>query len=882
MENEPKIINSKPEKINRREFVGDLLIDFSEYDDDGPAFRSFDSIKGVVEAELENTGLDPDKIAVFKKEVLDRTGYQVRQFGDKLGYEELRQLYKSLAQNLVQLIEQNDETEKKDEINNIPDNLPGADEVEITLPKKYEVSQEYKDWRENLISAKRAYSETESKYNLALQKYYHNSVISDLRRIGSGVKDIFGLKTKLSPELDNLKKELILHRQQYAESLSAVLQARGLKNFDYESEKTKIHFVEKFIIKPNKKLLEYQENNQSKENRSITANILERFAGGFNKNKQLIRYGAMTIGITAAGVAAAAVAPTAAVGAFIGGASFKASKIFASLYLGAEVGVKTHNAMGKFVTKAENEFGNTEKKIKSDFSLDNLSRDAEIYEKTKKDIRVAQKRQTAATVFSGVAAGGATYGLGNVLESQFSGPEVSEKITWETDTDFEAETNMIETQQTLPGVQVTLDNSSFGESNYLISSEIGFNGSELPEDAKEQLDDLIKKEVTKAHIDNHHFNIDRLEGVLPGELERKFGKMDWWPEGGVVVDLEAREVSNPLENNAEETPPVQADLHEPEPETEPEPEPEPEAVSEPESADIHVVEELDTLSKIVNDHFRTQLDQLPKEDYNKVLYELLDRVKEDSDLRESLGMRSTNINEIFVGEELNLSSLDAEFADIISEDNQVGAPEVETVESPKVDANKFYTGDIELESTAALEVDDSRVSDSAETIPSSVENEAKYTQTNYEVERLVPPTGNFPISGQYLNDPAYVEYRQQIFPDEKSFLKAVDQSAKLIDNSTSGFLDRFFGESYKSPYEVMSSMTLSELEELEEAPRDLARGFCEQNNLKYESYRNWQDQIQQMKDLPHQDSTTLKDLFSRQVVQNAAENYDPLNRTITT
>ena len=106
---------------------------------------------------------------------------------------------------------------------------------------------------------------------------------------------------------------------------------------------------------------------------------------------------------------------------------------------------------------------------------------------------------------------------------------------------------------------------------------------------------------------------------------------------------------------------------------------------------IYTVQKGDTLSEIVNKHFNDELSKVPSEKYSQVLYQLLDRIEASNDLKESLSIKSGDIDLIYPNEKLNLSVIGEELKKVLAE-NQIGVDGTELIADPT-------TGPLDIDSS---------------------------------------------------------------------------------------------------------------------------------------------------------------------------------------
>jgi hypothetical protein len=613
---------------------------------------------------------------------------------------------------------------KIDTVSGIPSTTAAPSSPDQDAIKIDDLSK-YKELREKHLEIKDIYNKTEKEYSLALQQHYLNVNSSLLGKTSIGMRNFFGLKPKLSAEAEALRQKMIKERQDYANSLNEVLSARvsansGNKEYLSDSERTNAAFVEKYIVKPNKRILKYQETGLSNVQQESTNKIM-RFVN--NNRAMIMRVGAIAVSASVGAVSGG-------VGGFLTGGVFKGARMAVSSLVGGAVGAGTWNYMGSKVDKARDNLEDKGSFVKG-FNKSNLSESDENYLKAQRDIDKAKARQKVATVAAAAIAGGAT----GLADAHFGTGQLANTMSTLTGSDGAR----IMVNGTEPGFKVQLEQGP----------------------------------ITPAV---------EIENVSKGEIP-----------------------TSTIE-------------------------------------DLYEVKRGDTLSKIVNDHFKDQLDKVPAENYNKVLYELLDKVDNSKELQESLGLRSGVVGLVYPGDKLDLSSLDSELENIINGNDGI-----------KVNVSE------------AMDVKD---------VESSVQGTESATLSQSILEK--PQFTAVPTSGEYFNTTEYKNYALSVFGNEQALNKAVDQFASRVTNGSYGILDNIFGSTYEDPYKVMSSMSVKDLEGLKgnilnNFSEQAAKDFCYENNFKYETYLKWQELLDEIKEkAPYKSETTLKDLFSRHVTEMTA------------
>ncbi|HMO78039.1 MAG TPA: hypothetical protein PKA42_02895 [Candidatus Paceibacterota bacterium] len=774
----------------------------------------------------------------------------------------------------------------------------GLDKIEKTDPAPdsgvKDISLDgYRAARKNLFEAKNKLIAKEEEYQKALEA---RGFISKIR----GVED---------EALQALKVESDDLRTAYAKALDTALQAKSDKKrtksvrdvdgkvigteetddesiftkpkFKYETiadDKVKLHFLNKLKITDKIKNVKLLEESQSPEKQRLAESVL----AFLKKNRWPLRIGTVLLG-------GAVAMGTGGVATALGFKAFKMGK--AGLAAAAFANVATN----KWVTQSEDTLKQTVKK----FTLDNINSVEDELIKADKGLTSAKRRQAAATVGAGIVGGfGFAAGTEAANALGFGGTEVTppsgvaavfedggSKVaasvpTQESDAlfqdNFEDKVSDLEAGVSSP--EISKESSPYvcfradgAEIN--IVNNISFSGENISDQNLERVHSYIKVQVNNAYADSAHFNVDTLENNLPARLAERFGGESWWPEGGIKVDLQVEQlakmgvpetVSVPVDVTAGSMEMSGGNANDVINDTELNTTPEP--VNE----NIYTVQRGDTLSDIINTHFAEELRQAPPGQYNQVLYQVLDNIEKNRELRESLGMKSNDIDLIYPNEKLDLTAVGEELKKVLTERQAiVDGPDLSEVATPEsLIASESV---VEAPSFSADAKDPNWRP--YEPIPEQQVGAGGQSE-------ILAPLKIAPVEGQYFNQPAWSEYVNQHFGSEAAFNRVLTAEIAKIDNLQSDWFSRFLGgEDYESPYRLMSNMTMNEINALREHPDFDVRAYCQEKNLKYETYLDWQNKITELSvNYRHVGDTTLSDLFKRYVADVKAPN---INRVTT-
>lgn len=778
--------------------------------------------------------------------------------------------------------------------------------------------EKYENKYEGHFEAKKNFKVKDREYKESLKAYYEdkNKDATWRAKFRNGLEDaqkVFGINPELPPALQAMKDESRRLRSLYVGSLVEALKERGEregnKEFYIENDQTKVAFGRKFILAPNQEILALQERNVlSPEVKARLNRVMQTMA----KHKWATRIGI----VTAAGVAAGLTG-----GAVLAGAGFQASKMAISAALGAGAGYRANRIMQTKVDNASQAF---DKKSK-EFNLANL----DVFEtellKAQSDIKSAKTRQKVATIGAAVIAGGAAgfslssvdvdgylpqsreglskEAVGRIVSDEIAASEVVEQsvptvepVPVVVEPTVAVEKNVEVVPEKIDGINIERFTIPFygnsGERLFeTVISDIKIEGSfaagELTAETRLALEKHIKLSMDDALHAHPYIPEEKLEADVLAKVQAKFGTAPWFADAGITkIDIKGMSLEeyfpratapaldiaehpipggNKIEvgigssdNVYTEAAPVRNEV----------------AVSVERGPSTYVVQKGDTLSEITEKRFAEQLKDIPVEKRGVLLDELFRNIQADADLRNSLGIRSGDIDLIYANEKLNLDGVEAELTRL--------------VEREQILENFRTSGPLSVEADA--EVKNVPITVVEKPVPASVEvtadsgrvyKEAVPVTVEKTVELVAPRP--FALNGQYAEHPTYKEYINKAFGSMKTFEVAVEKSVQNFDNNTYDIFERpgfFGGENYESPYRFLGEMSLQEVTEFETQPNEKIRSFMQENKIKYDTYLAWLDQIDLMvKTLPNQADTTVADLFARYVAETQVPKVNPLIKT---
>ncbi len=795
--------------------------------------------------------------------------------------------------------------------------------VEEVLPETLEVPSAEgvagEKKHEALFKVRGEYREKQQAYKEALADFYEKqkSKATIQSQIGAGFRKItgLGLSPELPPAILAMQNEYKQLRAVYADSLNQALAERsereGNKEHSLKSDSTKIAFGKKFILEPNQEIVALQETAiLSPEVKEVLGRVMKLMA----KHKWATRIGIVTAAGIVGGLSGGAGFVLAGAGA---GVSFQASKMALSAGAGAAAGYGANRLTQGGVDKASTAFEGKSK----EFTLADLDAFETELITAESDLRSAKTRQKMATIGAAVLAGGTTgYNLASVnvdsylpgnregLSKEAVGRIVAEEIAAEaaveptptkppvaevTSSVSEPKPEMI--TETVPEFKIKPFTMPFyGFSGNLqyetvfsgIKIDGAFTAGELPEATRLELEKHIKLSMDDSLHAHPNIAEEKLEAEVLAKVQAKFGSAPWYASAGITkIDIEGmsvrpytiggvdvpaevsekiitggKEVSATIgstESTYSEASPVRSGA----------------AVSPERVSGSYVVQKGDTLSEITEKRFANLLKDIPANKQGVILDELFRNIQTDADLRGSLGIKSGDVDLIYAGEKVNLDGVEAELTRL--------------VEREQILENFRTSGPLSVEADAEVKNVPITVVEKVVPAPVSVEVTADSGRVYKEavpvpVERPVAPRP-FALNGQYAEQPTYKEYINKTFGSMKVFEQAVEKSVQSFDNNTYDIFERpgfFGGSNYESPYRFLGEMTLQEVTEFETQPKEQIRAFMQENNMKYDTYLAWLDQIDLMvRTLPNEAETTVADLFARYVAETQAPKANPLIKT---
>ncbi len=795
--------------------------------------------------------------------------------------------------------------------------------VEEVLPETLEVPSAEgvagEKKHEALFKVKGEYREKQQAYKEALADFYEKqkSKATIQSQIGAGFRKItgLGLSPELPPAILAMQNEYKQLRAVYADSLNQALaersQREGNKEHSLKSDSAKIAFGKKFILEPNQEIVALQETAiLSPEVKEVLGRVMKLMA----KHKWATRIGIVTAAGIVGGLSGGAGFVLAGAGA---GASFQASKMALSAGAGAAAGYGANRLTQGGVDKASTAFEGKSK----EFTLADLDAFETELITAESDLRSAKTRQKMATIGAAVLAGGTTgYSLASVDVDSYL-PQNREGLSKEAVdrivADEIAAEAVVEPAPTKPPVAEVTPPVSEPKPEMIIETVpefkikpftmpfYGFSGNlqyetvfsgikidgtftagELPEATRLELEKHIKLSMDDSLHAHPNIAEEKLEAEVLAKVQAKFGSAPWYASAGITkIDIEGMsvrpytiggvdvpaEVSEKIITGGKE---VSAAIGSTESTyTEASPVRSEAVVPQEKISGSYVVQKGDTLSEITEKRFAGLLKDIPASKQGIILDELFRNIQADADLRGSLGIRSGDVDLIYAGEKVNLDGVEAELTRLVGRE--------------QILENFRTSGPLSVEADAEVKNVPITVVEKPIPVPAAVEVTADSGRVYKEavpvpVERPVAPRP-FALNGQYAEQPTYKEYINKTFGSMKVFEQAVEKSVQSFDNNTYDIFERpgfFGGSNYESPYRFLGEMTLQEVTEFETQPNEQIRAFMQENNMKYDTYLAWLDQIDLMvRTLPNEAETTVADLFARYVAETQVPKVNPLIKT---
>lgn len=723
-----------------------------------------------------------------------------------------------------------------------------------------------------------------AEYEHKLQEFYANP--GRLNKL----KNVFGFKPKLTPELEALRAQYGEAKAEYARALQAVLAVRGArfdtnKAFDTKSTETNQAFGRKFVLKE----FRQQQKIQAEALDTPKNETIQKILGVMRKHKWAMRgisvLGAGVVaggGLAALGIGAAALSGTAAA---IGSAT-AAARIAGVIGLGGLLGKRAHTHFQKGVNSARVDLEAAEKSILSDFDVDKMDSSQELLKQGTQRLSAAERTQKVATFAAAVAPGGllAATSAMEILTGAASEPALAQ--SFEIDPAVPGRPTMVVEKVDFTGKGVNKD---------AVPSEewIKMRGS-----AVQKVSDLLAARPNLPEVE--------VERLVLEKIKAEFNAKPWWDDAnidGIDVGIAERAPvsAKGIDTGVDVTPtpmpmpmPTSAPDQAPSPEAGvaaiPLPPPPPVPSEAVVAAPRYEVKTGDTLSKVTLDKFGSSeiMKGLTPAEQKAAIYELMERAQNKVALRDSIGLRGDNINKIYAEQEINLSGLETELKAIVAKGDY---------KTPDV-PNQPTRGDLKVSTldggvnTLPITVAASPSDFGAETsLPSPILSErpvlaevaprGEIVQTVYKVPEVPRP---YSLSGNYLDTREYRGFVTEVFGSIEKFNRAVQAEVTQFERGTYDALDRLMGINvYLSPYKEFANLTMAEIDlkraELEGMKnqydtfggQNIKNPFGEVGQMKYETYRASVERLDQLKrEYAWTPTTKLSDFIGRVVAETRA------------
>ncbi|MCA9354404.1 MAG: hypothetical protein KC877_02695 [Candidatus Kaiserbacteria bacterium] len=129
------------------------------------------------------------------------------------------------------------------------------------------------------------------------------------------------------------------------------------------------------------------------------------------------------------------------------------------------------------------------------------------------------------------------------------------------------------------------------------------------------------------------------------------------------------------------------------------------------------------------------------------------------------------------------------------------------------------------------------------------------------------------LSDEYLSDVRYQEYIRETYTSPAAFERLLDTFITQIEGNAVDRLEQWLEEERPSTFEYLADMTVAEVEGLADSPD--VRQLLARENIKYETFLDWVDMIDEMKDLVQVGSDmTFAELFAKSMVESKMQ-YGP-------
>lgn len=710
-------------------------------------------------------------------------------------------------------------------------------------------------------------NKAEEVYQKALYDFNVNKKFGD--KVIGGIQKLRGIEVT-TQHLKQLKAEADEQAEKYRTSLLTQINDRNRDRVietALTADSAKLHqaFYDKLVTRVDageQTEIAKADTERSKifrnEHPKLLANV-ERISKLIPKNKK-VRLGlgllaAAGFGATAGSLAAGSIAVGAA-----GGAVFGSARWLASTVAGMGVGAWVNKREGKKVTKVEAELeglleGQDEAK---DLSIAEMRKSVRL---AHAEVDSAKLRRTTKTLLSTFAAGLAR-GLIGAADMAFDAFNPKSPSIEET------AAALNQNQKVMAGTP-----------DYSGSKPPSFDGgvAVIPADKLTEVQELTQLTKNDFLADNPNLAKDQLEKMLTEKLSIKYGAEDWWKNSGInqnnIGDLVINE--SPFEKI---------------------------------SILPHEVKSGENLSTILHKSLVTQFDEhkikLPdgvnREDLGKLLYKKFPELGNPKATQwtlspqewKELGIKSGNPHLIHPGEKIDLAKLTAKLVD---SDLSVGKAEVPTVgihATNNIDVLSHpKTGPLPIEQVDPFE-QQIKISQEAPWKPiSSAELESARAQgilDNTIETKPVAPVYHVPespkpgrIDGNFYNSLVYQKYLHENGINRNLLERITAKTLADFEGQTLTRTEEIFGK-FDSPYHKLSKMTMGQLEKIEARVGDspvklqvelkrIAGSHANFKPLTINAWFKWINEVKAEGAVPYNNSTTLADLFKRDMAAKLIE-----------
>lgn len=702
------------------------------------------------------------------------------------------------------------------------------------------------------------------------------------------------------------------------------------KSYEISADSSKIAFARKFILKPNEELLQKQEAVALSEAQKSQMN---RILGLMSKNKWAVRAGVVTLaglaGAATGGLAAFAMGASLQAVKIAGGA-------FAGTAAAGGVGRYKQIGVNKAIREVEATTENIQKNfsITNLNKLEDELLSAQKIKDEK--IREQKKASIIAAVVAGGAVSGAWHmtdsaeviadasqkindvsdEMGKVVDSVWKnnpaftdliGGEASSAPSYQGEVAESPIKNEVTNAWNLPAENT--DTFKLPISKEISIPNYGMDGTKTfevilqdvklssPNNLLEVLNaserEVVDKFIRLASADllSAHPNMSEsaLENHLFNRLQNQYSNTSWWNEAKITavdigeVKLNVLEKGNvvdvpaDVENISEFSDATTSSFGDEE---------NIETIGKGlESIHEYTVARGDTLWDITESTFDQELKGLTEAERNQVLVYLLEKARTNPELLETLNLRSGDIEMIYPKEVINIGPLGEELKKLVELQRSGDLPDYSRQATLEIKTDNVVENRVPISFTGVrspIDIPDGKVF----AVPSEVilNTPPPITPPNYfhdnpldtldRGENIVATPEKFPEpptsqNGNYFDTPAYKDRMLEVFGTEKNFKLAFNNRISDIESKT---YDAFTRGLYDSPYPLLKTMTLEQIEKFDSRDSLDIRGDLG-SNIKYETYLAW---VQKIKDIqasgvPYHPETRLSDLFSRYVVEEMAE-----------